>query len=81
MKKKYIPTEETEVTEEVEVVEKEESEMGFFKKNWKKFAVGAGVALAGIAGYVLGSNTGNDDDYSNLIEYDAAEEAEESSKE
>lgn len=65
-KKRYIPMNETKnVVEETEVVEikKEESKMKeFVKNNWKKFAVGAGVVLAGVGGFLLGSNVSDNDD-------------------
>lgn len=82
-KKRYIPMNETKETKDevVEVVEetKEESKMKeFVKNNWKKFAVGAGVVLAGVGGFLLGSNVSDNDDleFINLDEDEESEETE-----
>ena len=66
-KRTWIPVNKTEevtevnevTTEEIAEEEQEEKEMGFFKKHWKKIALGAGIALAGVGGFILGSRDSN----------------------
>ena len=65
-KRTWIPVNKTEEVTEVNEVtteeiaeEQEEEKMGFFKKHWKKIALGAGIALAGVGGFILGSKDSN----------------------
>ena len=76
-RKKWIPVDikndEAEVVVETKEAE-EEKEMGFFKKHWKKIAIGAGAALAGGLGYVLLRSRDEDeedfDDFDDEVEDD-----------